>query len=381
MGSGSGGGRRYLMIFGAIVGYFALVSRQIPRERVWVYIGLFFLGGLTNLAADAYPIVPSNMQFIFWIFPVQKGAIATTGSEFVGNVIGRYYGVTMGCLAICFYLMARTGLKTMLEGRKTLQLLLFLIAAITSLLGGYRSTFILLGITCFFMFYLEGLMRSRFLPMFAACVVLVSAAIIPFGSKLPMAMQRAISVLPWVEVSPVARFDAKLSTEWRLAIWNEMLPQIPEYLLLGKGYGIALNEMTLTRELAQTSSVKSAELASLAGDYHNGPLSVLIPFGIWGAVGFLWFLFAGWRVLLHNFRYGDPELRQVNGLLLALFCGRLILFFTIFGSFYMDIMHFAGLAGLSVSINGGVRRPLLAPAPRQEVNVRLRIPMGTSVAR
>ncbi len=381
MGSGSAGGKRYLMIVGAIVGYFAITSRQIPRHRVWVYIGLFFLGGLTNLMADAYPFVPVNFQFLFWIFPVQKNAMAVAGSDFVGNVIGRYFGVTIGCLAICFYLMARTGLRTMLEGRKVWHLALFLIAAVTSLLGGYRSSFILLGITFFFMFYLEGLMRSRYLPMFAAIIVLLSAAVIPFGDKLPMAMQRAISVLPWVEVSPVARFDAKASTEWRLAIWNELIPQVPQYFFLGKGYGIAVNDMTLTRELAQTSNIKSAEMASLAGDYHNGPLSVLIPFGLWGAVGFLWFLFAAWRGLLDNYRYGDSELRNVNALLLALFCARTLLFFTVFGGFYGDMMHFAGLVALSISLNGGIRRPVLAPAPKQAVNVRLRIPVGATIAR
>ena len=315
------------------------------------------------------------------MFPLQKSALAATGSDFVGNSIGRYYGITLGCLALCFYLMARTGLRTMLEGRKVWPLALFLTASVMSLLGGYRSLFILLTLTFFFLFYLEGLMRSRYFPMFAAIIVLISAAVIPFGDKLPMAMQRAISVLPWVEVSPVAHYDAKASTEWRLAIWNELIPQVPEYFFLGKGYAIAVNDMALTRELAQTSNVKSAEMASLAGDYHNGPLSVLIPFGLWGAVGFLWFLFAAWRGLLNNYRHGDIELRQVNAMLLALFCARLVMFFTVFGGFYVDMMNFAGLIALSLSINGGIRRPLLAPAPKQEVNVRLRIPMGASIAR
>jgi hypothetical protein len=378
LGSGSAGGRRYFMIIAAIVGYFAITSRQIPRERVWIYVGLFFLGGLTNLMADAYPFVPSSLQFLFWVFPVQKGTLGASGSDFVGNFIGRYYGVTMGCLAICFYLMARTGLRAMLEGRKVWHLALFLTAAVMSLLGGYRSLFILLVLTFFFVFYLEGLMRSRYLPMFTASLVLVFAAIIPFGDKLPMAMQRAISVLPWVEVSPVARWDAKASTEWRLAIWNELIPQVPDYLFLGKGYAISVNDMSLTRELAQSSTLKSAEMANLAGDYHNGPLSVLIPFGIWGAAGFIWFLFGAWRALLSNYRYGDPELRQVNGLLLALFCARVVLFCTIFGGFYGDMMHFAGLVGLSISINGGIKRPVRAPAPA-EVRIRMRVPVGPAV--
>jgi len=30
--------------------------------------------------------------------------------------------------------------------------------------------------------------------------------------------------------------------------------------------------------------------AELAGDYHNGPLSVIIPFGVFGVIAFVWFL-------------------------------------------------------------------------------------------
>ena len=39
------------------------------------------------------------------------------------------------------------------------------------------------------------------------------------------------------------------------------------------------------------------EGAAMAGDYHNGPLSVLIPFGIWGLAAFVWLLVAGARFL------------------------------------------------------------------------------------
>lgn len=381
LGSGSAGGRRYLTILAAIAGYFAITSRRIPRERARLYVALFFLGSLTNLMADAYPLVPSALQFLFWVFPVQKAALAEGGTTFVGTFIGRYYGVTMSCLGVCFYLMARTGLRTMLEGRKIWHLALFLAAAILSLLGGYRSAFILLAVTFFLMFYLEGLMRSRYLPMFSAALLLLFAVIIPFGSKLPMSMQRALTVLPWVEVSPVARWDATASTEWRLAIWNELIPQIPEYLFIGKGYAVSVNDLAMTYELAQASTIKSAEMASLAGDYHNGPLSVLIPFGVWGAAGFVWFLFAAWRGLLYNFRHGDPELRQFNGLILALFSARTLLFFTVFGSFYADMAQFIGLVALGVSVNGGLRRPVLETMQQREPAVRLRMPANVATAK
>jgi hypothetical protein len=87
-------------------------------------------------------------------------------------------------------------------------------------------------------------------------------------------------------------------------------------------------------------------------DYHNGPLSLLIPFGIYGAVAFTWFLIAGLRVLYRNFKYGAPEFRNINALLLATFAARVVVFYLVFGSLYSDLAGFLGWLGLGVAING-----------------------------
>ena len=101
----------------------------------------------------------------------------------------------------------------------------------------------------------------------------------------------------------------------------------------------------------------------IAGDYHSGPLSVIIPFGIYGAVAFAWFLWASVRVLYQNYRFGEPGLKTINTFLLAYFVVRIFSFIFIFGSLYSDLVGFCGLIGLSVSLNG-VARP---PAAQEEV--------------
>ena len=108
--------------------------------------------------------------------------------------------------------------------------------------------------------------------------------------------------------------------------------------------------------LSHRSAAESAEVAVYAGDYHSGPLSVIIPFGIYGAVALLWFLGAGVWVLRQNCRYGDPALHTINTFLLADFITRTFFFFFIFGALYSDLYHFTGLVGLGVSLNGGVAR-------------------------
>ena len=85
-------------------------------------------------------------------------------------------------------------------------------------------------------------------------------------------------------------------------------------------------------------------------------IGILGP-GIWGAIGFLWFLIAGVWALNLNRLYGDPALHTVNTFLFAAFLAHIIFFFGAFGSLSLDIVSFAGLLGLGISLNGGICRP------------------------
>jgi hypothetical protein len=90
---------------------------------------------------------------------------------------------------------------------------------------------------------------------------------------------------------------------------------------------------------------------------------VLIPFGIWGALVLLWFVIVGLRVTYRNYRYGDPDLKTINTFLLAAFAGHFIFFLLVGGDLSVDMMVLCGLLGLSVSFNGGVRRPMRVAVP------------------
>src|ERR1051325_4648121 len=102
---------------------------------------------------------------------------------------------------------------------------------------------------------------------------------------------------------------------------------------------------------------------SFVGDYHNGPLSVIIPFGIFGSIAFLWFLGASFKVLRANYKYGDHDCFHVNTFLLAYFIAKVILFFVIFGGFYSDLPMFIGIIGFSITYNGGVAKRVPAAQP------------------
>ncbi len=151
--------------------------------------------------------------------------------------IARLSGVTGACMGVIYFLLARYGFGNMLGGRKYWRFLLLLVLFVASMLGGFRSFFALLLMTFFFVFCLEGLLKSRYVFIFAAAGFLLVGSVIPIVNKLPLAIQRTLSFLP-VNVDPVVRYSANASTEWRLQIWSAVIPEIPRYLWLGRGLGI-----------------------------------------------------------------------------------------------------------------------------------------------
>src|SRR5690349_7203542 len=115
-----------------------------------------------------------------------------------------------------------------------------------SVSGGFRRTAYLLVWMLLCHFYLEGLYGSNGLPFVFLTGVLVLAIGLPMVSRLPLTVQRAFSFLP-IDVDPAVRMSAEYSTEWRLRMWRAVVPTIPQYLVLGKGYSINPSELAMAQ--------------------------------------------------------------------------------------------------------------------------------------
>ena len=251
--------------------------------------------------------------------------------------------------ALYGYLLARFGIRGLLDLTRPWRLLLFLVALAAGMLSGFRS-FVLLGALTFAtLCYLEGLHRTRFVPALLGVMLLAGAVVLPQAEKLPLMVQRSLSFLP-------GKFDF-LTRESAVGSWigawkcgKRYCRTFPSTCFEAKA-GALMPAISLRRLIPARPATRSPRTI-LVGDYHNGPLSVLMPFGIYGAIAFAWFLIAGLRVLHRNWKYGNPALRQVNAVLLAVFAARTVFFFFFFGSLHSDMPAFLGLLGLSVALNG-----------------------------
>jgi hypothetical protein len=358
MGSEQIGGKLYLYILAGVAGYLAMTAHPIAASKANLYLGLFLLGALTNAIGNLVAYLPSQFYIIFHVFPVERQGVAAVMNRTAvtaTETITRFYGLSLALMGMAYFLMAKNGLASLLNLRKPASWF-FVLAIVSSTLGGYRSFLILSLLTVGLVFLLEGLHRSRQMPAIAIMLILGAVIVVGFSDRMPFSIQRSLSFLP-IRVDPAVTLDAKGSSEWRIELWRDLLPMVPDHLLLGKGLSINRDQLDTVTSLENQGRASTAESAILAGDYHSGPLSVIIPFGIWGAIGWIWLMVAGIRALYLNYRNSPPELRSANRFLFAYFLAKVLLFHAVFGSFHSDFAPFAGLLGLSIALNNGIRKP------------------------
>src|ERR1051325_6159869 len=379
-GSAVQGAKRYFVLFRAIIGYFALISRPIPTRYATKLVVLFLLGSAVAAIGDLGSILPESFYFIYLLFPISQYGLYTIIGNNPGVQVGaiaRLGGAALASCSVYYAMLARYGIEQIFAPRHIFRMLVFISLIGLSSVGGFRGNAVTFLLLFSLLFYLEGLLRSRLLPVFAVLTILVATLLVAFAQQLPLNVQRTLSVLR-LPVSNEVKDDAQSSSQWRLNIWKRVVPQIPHYLLIGKGLGINAAEMQAIITVSPNTGLSDAgeEWTEMAADYHSGPLSVIVPFGIAGVIGFLWFLAASYGVLKKNYLYGNPAYTKLNRFLLAYFITKAIIFFAIFGNLYSDLAGFVGIVGLSISLNAGVARPfILLPPARLRVRRRM-LPKG-----
>lgn len=369
-GGSTYGGKNYFLVLFAIVGYFALSCHRIAPQRVQFYAMVFLGSGLTLGLGNLAYLAGEKFFWLFYIFPIDY-VVNQASEDFFGTAgamkFGRLSGFSWAGLAVFSMMLVRYGLRGILDFGYPWRIAVCVVLFCVSLLGGFRSIIVIYGLLIAFQFYFERLYRTRVLPSLLIIGVLVGLFMITFAQSLPLSVQRSLSVLP-IEVDPAAKADADASTDWRLRMWKVLLPEIPKYFWLGKGYTANATDHWLAVESFRRGLSEDIEISLLAGDYHNGPLSVLLPFGIWGMLAFLAFIVAALRVLYRNYRYGLDSNRLLNTFFLSYFIARLVFFFTVFGALNSDLWLFVGIAGMSMALNGGVARPIAEPGREEQLD-------------
>ena len=362
LGSEIYGGKRYFFLWAAIAGYFVLSNVPIPENRRQLLAGLFFLSSVTAAFSNLAFMLGERFYFLFLLFPVEW-AMTQAASEAGISAFVRIGGLAPLSGAVLSFALLRWGFRGTLDIRRPYRLALFLLAFAAALMSGFRAILLLALLTCLFQMIFEGLTKTRHILLLVVTILTCGVFLVPLAKKLPISAQRCLTLLP-LDLDRGAIDEARGSTDWRLEMWRVAVADIPRYLPFGKGYAIDPKDLYFAQQSISLRSSSPYETALVAGDYHNGPLTVILPFGIWGVLAFTWFCISAIRMLWRNYRYGDPTIQNINTFLLCAFCAKLVFFIFIFGAFYLDLSIFTGIAALSVSMNRGMARaPARAPLP------------------
>src|SRR5204863_9901366 len=196
-----------------------------------------------------------------------QAAVSTTSS---GPDYSRLGAFAIAAPAVYGYLLARFGIRGIMDLRRPWRLGFFLLAAVACASCGYRSALILLILSFMAVFYWEGLHRTRWMIGFIGAALLAGAAVLPYAEKLPLVVQRTLSFLP-IQVDFLVRQSSEASTEWRLEMWKRVLPDVPKYFLRGKGYTLTADDIYWANENSYRIGGSGSAGAMVAGDYHSGP--------------------------------------------------------------------------------------------------------------
>jgi O-antigen ligase len=270
-------------------------------------------------------------------------------------------GLSPASVAVVSFILVRYGIQGTFNFRYPWRAVVFVAALIAGLFSGFRATLILAGLLFIIQFIAEGLYKTKYLLIFTIALGLVAILVLPVANRLPLSVQRCLTLLP-LDLDRAAIEAARGSTDWRIEMWRSVIPDIPMYFWLGKGFAIDPKDIYFAQTHISLRWIAPYEHSLVAGDYHNGPLTLIIPFGIWGVLAFIWFCIAAIRVLWRNFKHGDPEIQNINTFLLVAFMAQLVYYLFLFGAFYMDMAKFAGIVGLSIAMNHGVASAAGAPA-------------------
>jgi hypothetical protein len=351
LGSSQFGGRRYISVWAAILAYFAISAFPVPTEKRKSYTLLFFLAGVTSAVGNLAFALGPNFYFLFLLFPPEWAIFQASEDT---RVMLRINGLFPAALAIISFMLVRYGLRGIVNLRYWWRGVIVLTAFVLGLCSGFRSVLVMVMILFAVQFWLEGLHKTRWVFVGLGVALLLAGAVVPFANRLPLSVQRCLTVFP-LDLDRAAIDDAQGSSQWRIEMWRALLPDIPKYLWLGKGFAIDPKDLYFAQEGVRFGGASPIDGSIVAGDYHNGPLSVIIPFGIWGVCAFVWFIAASIRALWINYKNSEPEMRTVNTFLLCFFLTKVLFFVVFFGAFYVELVLFTSTIALSISINRGVR--------------------------
>lgn len=284
---------------------------------IFIGVGIFYFGDLVSMSTTVWRRALVAMCLLSFIPLIAQILFSVSG----GHLHHQYYFIQrQGFATSDNMLLSSDDSVTRLQsgtGSWLVLLPLFLLANPFSGYGLYFTlpVFVLSFVAIGFSGYRSGFQTAICIPaawvffgvkklnwtkpvffVVAAALALCLAAM--FARHLPLSFQRSLSFIPFADVSRSAMDDATGSIKWRFEVWQRALEEVPRYLWIGQGLAFS------ARELQEITGIGTfqRDWAFVTRSYHNGPLSVILIFGLPGLIAAFGFLFSTWREYYRQLR-------------------------------------------------------------------------------
>lgn len=361
LGSEQMGGRFYFQQLScAIFPLLFIMCRLDEGTLVRLYM-LQCLLTITYLVSDfVLAIAPEGMFFLLQFFELTGDAVnfELQASRFGIRRYQSLYIVSSGFLGL---LLIYFNLRDFLNKRSVL-LIPFLLAVIgLGLLSGHRYLAIILVGVFLVCGYAQRFFSANNLLIGGAGLVLALFLTYGYADRMPLAAQRAISVLPGISIDKQARQDGDATFETRRILRKIGFEMIPHYFWTGRGFGLAATDYswqwdptTITMHVNQ-------------GRFFNGFIGLMVNTGVFGTLSMLVFLAGGtilaWRILQHLRRHGCADnFSRMCAVLTGLWMSNSFAFLFLHGDSEYAMKTFSLQAGLLLACHVQLKKRLAALA-------------------
>jgi O-antigen ligase len=227
------------------------------------------------------------------------------------------------------------------------------------LLGGHRNLILFLAFVIAISAWAQRFFSAARLVGVAMIGGLIYLSIATGIRDMPLSIQRALSVVPGLQVDRQAADDGRATVEGRLAIRAAGLEVSKDYRWLGRGFGKPRDFQIWPGQLDMT------QLHVDHGIFYNGTVGLLVNTGIPGIVSMFCFLGAGSWLALRNLRHirrhgADDALSRIACVLSSLWIGQVFSFVFLHGDAEFAMRTFGLEAGMLLLCDHHLSRRITA---------------------
>jgi len=358
-GGGQMGGRFYFqqMICGIFPLTFAMVR---PREKTMVTLLILqYLLSFTFLVSElVFMFAPRELQVVLQFLDV-------SGDSFTFEKQASNFGfLRMASLlvvgeAMVFLLIAFHKLSDFLSVRGLYLIPISAGVLFMGMLSGHRIILVDVFGVILILAYAQRMFTPRSVMISGMGLSFFLLIIYMFADQMPMAVQRAVSILPGLDVQQAAYDDAFGTLGTRSMLREIGMEMIPEYFWIGRGFSFSASD-----NLTMLSDPTGLDLHVAQGRFYNGLIGLMVNTGIFGTLFMMILMLGGsilaWRIIKRVRVLGsDDVFLRLSGIAASFWLANIITFLLLHGDSQYAMKSFSFQAGVLIVVDYHLRMRML----------------------